>query len=99
MADDQTSPATKQDIQMLMEHMGKLYDRIAQSEKSIEKKMEKKLEEKFEETKRHFDVTVEKIRHDLKGANKDQIEVLKDRSTSHEKRIVRLEQHAGLVAA
>ena len=43
-----------------------------------------------QELKRHFDVTVETIRHDLLGANHDKIEVIKDRVT-------RLERHTGLV--
>lgn len=42
------------------------------------------------EIKRHFDVTVETIRHDLLGANHDDIEVIKDR-------VARLEHHTGLV--
>ena len=37
----------------------------------------------------HFDVTVEAIRHDLLGANRDRIE-------NHEDRILRLERHGGL---
>ncbi len=45
---------------------------------------------------RHFDVTVEKIRHDLHGANRDEIEVLKDSKADHEQRIVHLEKHAGV---
>lgn len=62
---------------MLMESIGKLYD----------------ANERWKnEVKRHFDVTVEKIRHDLQGANKDQIENLEDR-------LDRLEKHAGLVPA
>lgn len=41
---------------------------------------------------RHFDLTVETIRHDLLGANRDDIETLKDR-------VGRLEHHTGLVAS
>jgi hypothetical protein len=47
---------------------------------------------------RHFDVVAENIRHDLEGANKDEIEVLKDGKTDHEQRIVNLEQLAGMRA-
>ena len=42
-----------------------------------------------EDIMRYFDVTVETIRHDLLGANKDRIE-------QHEDRIRRLEQRIGL---
>lgn len=50
------------------------------------------------EIKRYFDLAVETIRHDLLGANRDQIEVLKDRSANHERRIRGLEAAAGLAA-
>lgn len=51
-----------------------------------------------EEIIRHFDVVVENIRHDLEGANKDEIGVLKDGKSDHEQRIVHLEQLAGMRA-
>lgn len=77
MAKDSQAPATKTDIAMLMKEIGKLYD--AQDRWK-------------EEIRRHFDLTVETIRHDLRGANKDEIVALKDR-------VSRLERHTGLVAA
>jgi len=48
------------------------------------------------EVKQHFDVVVEQIRHDLLGANRDEIDVLKDRTNANESRILRLEVHAGI---
>lgn len=45
----------------------------------------------LQEIKHYFDLTVENIRHDLLGTNRDEIEVIKDRVT-------RLEQHTGLAA-
>src|SRR5688572_24220758 len=54
MATDPTSPATKDDIQMLMGEIGKLYDANERCK---------------DELKRHFDFTVETIRHELPGAN------------------------------
>lgn len=47
---------------------------------------------------RHFDLTVETIRHDLLGANRDELELIKDRNRDHERRISVLERSAGLVA-
>lgn len=83
-----TAPATKQDIQILMEQMGKYYD-------GTERRlvgMEVKMKEWKEDLKDHFDVVAENIRHDLlKGALHDKIE-------QHEDRIILLEQHAGLAA-
>lgn len=43
----------------------------------------------LEEIKSHFDLAVENIRHDLLGANRDEIEAVKDRVTH-------LEVHTGL---
>jgi hypothetical protein len=71
------APATKADITMLMGEIGKLYDAN---------------ERWKEELKRHFDIKVETIRHDLLGANKDRIE-------NHEQRIARLEQGVGFSPA
>lgn len=45
-----------------------------------------------------FQLTVETIRHDLAGANRDEISQMKDTSQDHEQRIVRLERSAGLPA-
>jgi len=81
--EDHTTPVTKADINALMDSIGKLYDAN---------------EAWKEEIIRHFDVVVENIRHDLEGANRDEIEVLKDSKASHEQRITRLESHVGLVA-
>ena len=50
------------------------------------------------EMKDHFDLVAENIRHDFVAANREEIEVLKDRSKDHGKRIVRLEQTVGLAA-
>jgi len=50
------------------------------------------------EVKRHFDVVIEDLRHDLLGARSDEVEVLKDSRKDHERRIRRLERKAGLLA-
>lgn len=70
---DPSAAATKQDIGILMEEFATIRTEIMDAE---------------ERTKRHFDLTVETIRHDLLGANRDDIETIKDR-------IARLERHAG----
>ena len=51
-----------------------------------------------EDVMRHFDLTVETIRHDLLGANRDDIGVLKDAKNDHEKRIRKLERATGTIA-
>ena len=82
MADSKQLPATKHDLRALESRMtkhfdGKLAKVIAESEANI---------------LRHFDLTVETIRHDLLGANADEIATLKDRVT-------RIETHFGLSPA
>jgi hypothetical protein len=81
MADDNQVPATKEDIRLLMEQVGTYYSQTQEQIAEMEERM-----------MRHFDLTVETIRHDLLGANKDKIE-------NHEDRIGRLERHTGLLAA
>jgi hypothetical protein len=49
-----------------------------------------------DEILRHFDVVAVDMRHDALGANRDEIEVLKDAKVDHEERIIGLEQMAGL---
>lgn len=78
---DPTAPATKADIALVMNEIGKLYD--------ANQRLKHDLRE-------HFDFTVENIRHDLEGANRDHIEMLKDRSNDHLHRIKRLEKNAGI---
>lgn len=76
---------------MLMEQLGAYYDRTERRVAEVEERFEQRLAEHEDRIKRHFDLTVEAIRHDLLGANRDEIETLKDR-------IVRLERHTGLGA-
>ena len=82
---DDTAPAKKADIKAIMDSIGELYDANQRWKDEI-----------LEETKRHFDVTVEQIRHDLEGANKDKIEVLDDAKVEHDQRITHLEQVVGV---
>jgi len=51
-----------------------------------------------EEILHEFRLTVETIRHDLLGANHDEIGQLKDKSQDHEQRIRPLERTASLAA-
>jgi len=51
-----------------------------------------------EEILHEFRLTVETIRHDLLGANHDEIGQLKDKSQDHELRIRCLERSSGLAA-
>ena len=86
--DEAPSPATKEDIRLLMEQIGAYYDRV-----------ESRLAAHEDSIKRHFDVRVEDIRHDLLGASKDRLEAHQDRLNDHGERIERLERHAEPIAA
>lgn len=85
MSSDQHAPATKQDICLLMEQIGKYYQK---TEKRFAD-MEERITKEAEETRRHFDVVAENIKHDFQGAFHDKLE-------QHDDRIVRLEEHVGL---
>lgn len=77
MVNDSSAPATKQDVSLLMETMGNIYVEIKESEDRMVQQ---------------FHVIAEQIHHDAIGANRDEIEVVKDRVTA-------LERHTGLVKA
>lgn len=85
---DPTSPATKADIKLLMDSIGKLYD----ANKRWKDEIVGSMDQWKDDIRGHFDVAVEQIRDDLKGANKDRIE-------NHEHRLRALEMHKGLAAA
>lgn len=55
--------------------------------KALERRLEGKMDAKTEEILRHFDIVAEDIRHGALGANRDEIEVLKDRIGDHEVRL------------
>lgn len=55
MPSDQHAPATQQDIHLLMEQMGKYYQQTEQ----------RFVDKEGRETRRHFDVVAENIRHDF----------------------------------
>lgn len=77
---------------MLMQKMGKLYDANEQWKNEVIDEMDKRILTSEERTKHHFDVIAENIHREVAGANKDEIEIIKDRVT-------KLEEHTGLVAA
>lgn len=83
MSPDPQAAATKADIAMLMQEMGKLYNAN---------------ERWKEELKSHFDVALEHAKFELLGAHKDKVSMLNDTALDHTRRITRLERHAGIAA-
>ncbi|MBI3332278.1 hypothetical protein HYZ99_04990 [Candidatus Peregrinibacteria bacterium] len=90
---DDSKPATKGDLKKFSTK-----DDLKKSEERMHQIIKSELQknDRSDEVMRHFDVRLEEIRHDLKGANKDQIEVLKDHDQDHQRRIVRLEHATGV---
>jgi hypothetical protein len=78
---DETTPATKADINLLMDEMSKLY--VAN-------------EQWKDEIVRHFDVVAENIHYDMVGAHKDKIGVIDDRSLQNRQRIEKIEAHLAI---
>jgi predicted nucleic acid-binding Zn-ribbon protein len=100
MTDDHTAPATKEDIRMLMEEFGKMWQWKAQLEDrfvSVEEQIGQ-LVVGQRDIKDHFDVVAENIREDFRSANREEIEVIKDRQECHDQRITALEHSMGMVA-
>lgn len=56
----------------------------------LRKELKTDMGEMKEEILRHFDVVAEDLRHDVMGANRDEVELIKDRVT-------KLERHTGLI--
>ena len=81
------APATKEDIRLLMEEIGKLYMATEQWKTEIIGKMQEWKTEIVHE----FHIVAENMRHDYLGAHKDRIE-------NHEDRLRRLERRARFVA-
>lgn len=107
--DANTPPATKADIEALMESIGKLYESNERWMKQLLEANEKFRDELLEsmgrfktdtvdEITRHFDVVVENIRHDLIGANRDEVVSLTNAKVDHEQRLLRLERTVGFCA-
>lgn len=95
MPPDDTIPATKADIRLLMEEMARLYDANQRWKDEI---LEHVAAAEIR-TKEHFDVVAENLRHDYAGAFEDKLGQHTDTIERHEDRLLRLERRAGLPAA
>ncbi|MCB9808211.1 hypothetical protein H6770_03050 [Candidatus Peribacteria bacterium] len=102
MQGDTTAPATKADMQQLMDHIDEtiavLHDDMQLWKDALQKDTEQWRDEVHQDTekwkeeiKADFYIAVGQIRHDLIGANRDEISVLQDARQDHERRIATLE--------
>lgn len=98
MADDQTAPATKADISMIMDELGRMYDAQERWKNELREEFHTDQERWKDEVMEHFDLVAENIREDFRGANREEIEVMKDMQKRDGKRITVLEQTVGLAA-
>lgn len=99
MAQDSTAPATKQDVALIMEGIGGVHIALATMKtemsdlrEELTETMDEKISAVEDRMVHQFYVIAEQIHHDAIGANRDEIEVVKDRVT-------RLERHTGLLKA
>ena len=66
---------------------------------ALRKELKGEMERQKTEIIGEFHIVAGQIRHDLIGATKDDLSLLKDTDRKHDARIGRLEQNAGLIAA
>lgn len=107
-ADDER-PLTRRDLSVLeqqlkgrlgsmatREDLSALRSDLAAQIQQMRTQLIAEIERVGKETRNHFDVVVEKIEDDLKGANTDEISLLKDHQSAHEQRIAVLESKTAL---
>ena len=92
MHDDKQTAATKQDVQLLMQEIGKLYDANQRWKQEVMQNTDDRISASEERVMGHFDLVAENIKYDFQGAFNDKL-------VQHERRIIRLERKAGLSVA
>lgn len=86
MAKPPSPPATREDIEQLAGMIGSHYDRTAQQIADLEEHMEQWKEDLIEQ----FRLTVDEIRREMRGANRDEIQTLRDRLRNVEQLLQRV---------
>ena len=89
-----SSPATKQDIVLIMDSIGKHYDATERWKNEILAANDRWTEEII----RHFDVKCEQLVHDFQGALKDKISVHGDHLKRNDGEIHAIRMHVGMRA-
>ncbi len=99
MMKDDTSPATKQDVALIMDTMGKLFDEVhGVKGQMVDLNEELRQEIKDAETRtlHQTGLWIETLRTDVFDVKKDQVAQHHDRLADHDRRIVKLEQKVGV---
>lgn len=94
MKKDDAALATRGDLQILRAELCQHTDCLQVQINELAKYVKAEAEE----TRRHFDVVAEDLRHDVFGAYNDKIVDLGRDLRRHEHRINRLEKRAGIIA-
>ncbi len=82
---DANEPATKADVYAVKRGL-----------QTLKSELTTYIDTKHQETLDHFDTAVENITEQLKGANTDEVSLLKDADNTLHRRIMPLEERAGL---
>ena len=83
--DDDPQPATKRDLRLVKQDLA-----------ATKEALETKIDSRFNELRDRFDAAVENIIDELRGANSDEISLLKDAEANHEQRLTAVERRIGL---
>jgi hypothetical protein len=92
MTFDSTAPATKLDVTLLMDEIGKLY--IANE--AWKNELNKGFKSSERRIKRYVSVKLENVAAELKGAKKDRVSQHDDKIEVQDKRLKRIEESLGL---
>lgn len=94
---DDSAPATKGDVKLILTHLSYTEKRLTSVEKHVGEiqsdmnGMKNDMNGMKEELKRYMDVKLELLYHDFVGATKDDVQSVRDRVHDHEFRIQVLE--------
>lgn len=90
-AGDDTAPATKQDIRMIMEMIGGFMDETRGLIAESERRMKADFHAAKEEMKSFFSTGIEIVRQEVIGANADRMAQHQHRLDDHDRRMIVLE--------
>lgn len=94
MSKESNPPATKADINRVMERFDQLATQVTQlsiTVNQLSENTERWKNETIEEVKRHFDISRESIEYNFNGAFGDTLSLFENRHKRFERRLVRLE--------
>lgn len=92
---DDTTPATTTDLKRLEAQLERVTSTLHTQDEQFALLVQL-IHDKTDETKRHFDVVAEALRHDVMGIFGDRTDLHHEQLLRHEQRIARLEQHLSL---